>query len=92
MLERGDCEKPTPQWLHRMKSCRRLEDRESYAAVCFQSLSYPPELGQQGRLVHSQCWRTAQAPLLHSQMPPGDVLLPKPSGAQPGVSTLARGQ
>lgn len=42
-------------------------------------------------------WCTASAgaqhkPLLCSQMSPGDVLLPKPLGAQPGVSMLARGQ
>lgn len=51
--ERGNCEKPCPQWFHNMRSCKSCEDRESYDGSLSNSSLLPTQV-RTGRRAHSR--------------------------------------
>lgn len=92
MLERGDCEKPTPQQVHQRKSCKSLEDKVMHDLLQV-VLSCPPELEQE----HGKHCCTGQSPLPSLQPDQcknitwGIGFFPRTPVTQPEFGILSRG-
>lgn len=89
MPERGDCEKPCPQWFHSMRSCKSCEDRESDDGSLSNSSLLPTQV-RTGRWARS--WETipssalAIRPMQKHHL--GDGLLPQVPGGTARIHGL----